>query len=445
MTYRALYREWRPQSFADVVGQEHVVTTLKSALRLDRLAHAYLFSGPRGTGKTTLAKLLAKAVNCEARVDGCEPCNQCPTCMGIMAGSIMDVTEMDAASNRGVDEIRSILEQVQYPPADVRVKAYIIDEVHMLTPEAFNALLKTLEEPPSYCLFVLATTELHKVPATIVSRCQRFELGRVAPELVVARLRQVVDHLAVDVEEAALWQIARVTDGGLRDALSLLDQVLAFAADVVTVDEVSVVLGGVPSERLGQVYGALLRGEATRLFDLLGPIWAQGTDPSQLIVELIAYGRDGLLLKTGAKGLGADQRARYDPTFELVVRDASTGVLLAILERLAQVQSEMRYQTQGQLVVEMALFSCLGLVKAPVPAAASAAPVAVTTTAAAESAEAGLLRDELARLTARVAQLEAAARAVRAPQSADAPPVQVPAARIAQDAIPEPVLSVAKV
>jgi len=418
MAYKALYREWRPQTFADVVGQTHVVKTLTNALRQGRLAHAYLFSGPRGTGKTSLAKLLAKAVNCEQPVDS-EPCNVCSACIGITSGAILDVTEMDAASNRGVDEIRSLLEQVQYTPTEVRYKVYIIDEVHMLTTEAFNALLKTLEEPPAYCLFVLATTELHKVPATIASRCQRFEFGRARAELVVELLRRIVSELSADVEEAALWQIARATEGGLRDALSLLDQTMAFADGRIGVEEVSAVLGGVTSERLGQLFAALLRGDHGDLLLRLAHIWEQGTDPGQLLADLIAYGRDAILLKHAVAGGAAAQRSQYDPTFAVVVRDASVVDLLAIVERFARVQAELRFQTQVQLVVEMALLACS-------PEQPKHSVSSSSTSTGAEDAEVKLM---LAKLTKRIEQLEAAlAGRADAParQKAPAAPVQVP-------------------
>lgn len=401
MAYKALYREWRPQTFADVVGQRHVVTTLTNALRQGRLAHAYLFSGPRGTGKTTMAKLLAKAVNCERPVDGFEPCNACPACVGITAGAVVDVTEMDAASNRGVDEIRSLLEQVQYTPTEVPRKVYIIDEVHMLTTEAFNALLKTLEEPPAYCLFVLATTELHKVPATIASRCQRFDFGRAPADKVVDRLRLVADGLDAHVEEAALWQIARASEGGLRDALSLLDQALAFSQDKVDVETVSAVLGGVPSERLGQLYATLLRKDVAELLTRLAAIWEGGADAAQVVTELIAYGRDAILLKNGVHAGGAEERVKYDPTFAIVTRDASIATLLSIIERLARLQAELRFQSQPQLVVEVALIAACEDARTH-PSGERSAPA---------SEAVGTAPDvEVARLRSRVEQLERLAR-----------------------------------
>ncbi len=399
MAHLALYRQWRPQLFADVVGQSHVVTTLSHALEFGRLAHAYLFTGPRGTGKTSVAKILAKAVNCE-RLNGIEPCNSCPSCLGIMAGQVVDVVEMDAASNRGIDEIRSLLEQVRYAPAEVRRKVYIIDEVHMLTQEAFNALLKTLEEPPDYCLFVLATTEVHKVPATIASRCQRFDFGRVKTELVVDRLKKVANTLPEQVEDAALWYIARVTEGGMRDALSLLDQTLAFSESRVGVEQVAEVLGGVSSEQIGSIYRAIFLGDSRTVLEQLDRIWGRGHDPAQLVTDLIAYGRDAIVLKNGVAGTDADDRKNFDPTFSVVVQHVELKRIFQVVERLARLQTELRYQAQGRLYVEVGL---LALTSGEID---EKTPATQTTDASLSQPGIQMMKRELSELSAKVQELE---------------------------------------
>nr|NNM90825.1 DNA polymerase III subunit gamma/tau [Bacilli bacterium] len=359
MSHLALYRQWRPQTFADVVGQHHVVTTLKNAITHQKLAHAYLFAGPRGTGKTTLAKLLAKAINCE-QPKGVEPCNECPACVGITTGRVVDVVEMDAASNRGVDEIRSLLEQVRYAPTEVKHKVYIIDEVHMLTTEAFNALLKTLEEPPDYCLFILATTEVHKIPATIVSRCQRFDLNRLSSELIVERLREVGESLEdCQFDDATLWFIARSAEGGLRDALSLFDQIRSFGDGTMTLDVALQVTGGVASERLGQLFSSVLHKEHVTLLSLLAELWQAGVEPLQLIADLIAYTRDAILYVHAVALEDAQNRERYDPAFAVVVKSAPVSEIIVFGERLIGLQAELRYQMQARLYVEVALLALM--------------------------------------------------------------------------------------
>ncbi len=243
MSYTALYRKWRPSEFDDVKGQDHIVQTLQNQIMGQRIGHAYLFCGTRGTGKTTIAKIFAKAVNCEHPVNG-SPCGQCDTCKNIAAGRSMNVVEIDAASNNGVENIREIREQVQYPPTEGRYRVYIIDEVHMLSTGAFNALLKTLEEPPSYVIFILATTEVHKIPITVLSRCQRYDFKRITIETIAVRLRELADAEQIPVEEKALAYIAKAADGSMRDALSLLDQCVAFHfGSLLTYDNVLEVLG----------------------------------------------------------------------------------------------------------------------------------------------------------------------------------------------------------
>lgn len=401
MSYVALYRAWRPQRFSDVVGQEHVVTTLIHALEMNRLAHAYLFAGPRGTGKTSLAKILAKAVNCE-QPDGIEPCNVCPACTGINAGAVMDVVEMDAASNRGIDEIRGLLEQVRYVPTEVKKKVYIIDEVHMLTPEAFNALLKTLEEPPNYCLFVLATTELHKVPATIASRCQRFSFGRVKVERVVQRLQEVAATLSVAVEESALWLIARLTEGGLRDALSLLDQVVAFSSDHIGVEQVAEVTGGVSSEKIGELCSLVFAHDHGGLLSLLSAFWERGVDPSQLIVEMLSYLRDAILQKCGGIDIDKSDRVQYDPTFAVVISHVQPSILLQIAERMGHLQAEMRFQSQARLYIEVSLLAFIDQMHPGV----DQKPVLEPSKQGVPSEDLLIMRQELQQLVQRIELLE---------------------------------------
>ncbi|OAG94047.1 hypothetical protein AYW79_07400 [Ferroacidibacillus organovorans] len=418
--YLALYRTWRPQRFDEVVGQQAVVRTLKNALRANRLAHAYLFAGPRGTGKTSLAKILAKAVNCEQPADG-EPCNACAACVGITQGSIVDVVEMDAASNRGVDEIRSVLEQVRYAPTAVRYKVYIIDEVHMLTTEAFNALLKTLEEPPSECLFLLATTDVIKVPATIASRCQRFDLSRVASDLVVARLRQVVKSLDQDVEDAALWMIARVTDGGMRDALSLLDQLLSYEEGRVDVESVTQLIGGIHSERVGRLVGALLRNEPALLLAELTELFGLGVDAAHLLGELVSYLRDGIHLALRVEGADASDRVHYDPTFPVVVQQTDGATLLRMLETLALAQSEIRHQAQASVYFEVVLLSLLSE-KATVRSSAAITAGEARGARPEEQNEVTRLKEEIRALHARVAALEQSPPRRAAPPTASVAP-----------------------
>lgn len=255
MSYTALYRKFRPDNFEDVKGQDHIVTTLKNQIKANRIGHAYLFCGTRGTGKTTVAKILAKAVNCENQQDG-SPCGECPSCRTIASGASMNVIEIDAASNNGVDNIRDIRENVQYPPTEGRYKVFIIDEVHMLSIGAFNALLKTLEEPPSYVIFILATTESHKIPVTILSRCQRYDFKRITIDVIAARLRELVDKEGIQAEEKALRYVAKAADGSMRDALSLLDQCIAFyLGQELTYEHALEVLGAVDME----VFSIMLR------------------------------------------------------------------------------------------------------------------------------------------------------------------------------------------
>lgn len=299
MASQALYRKWRSRTFDEVVGQQHVTQTLLNALQLGRVAHAYLFSGPRGTGKTSTARLLAKAVNCQAENMAERPCNHCHICTAINEGRLLDLIEIDAASNTGVDDIRDLREKVNFRPSEARIKFYIIDEVHMLSNSAFNALLKTLEEPPEHVIFVLATTEPEKIPATITSRCQRFDFKRIKLEDIVGRLSYIIEEEGVRAEPEALEYIARQGSGSMRDAISLLDQLTAYGSGHITLDLVQTVLGAVASQSVMALVEALVTRDVAAGLDVINRIVADGADPRQLAREVVEYLRAMMLIKLG--------------------------------------------------------------------------------------------------------------------------------------------------
>ena len=296
MSYTALYRKFRPGEFEDVKGQDAIVTTLKNQIQTDRIGHAYLFCGTRGTGKTTVAKIFAKAVNCQHPVEG-SPCGECAMCRSIAAGTSMNVIEIDAASNNGVDNIREIREEVAYRPTEGRYKVYIIDEVHMLSIGAFNALLKTLEEPPEYVIFILATTEAHKIPVTILSRCQRYDFKRISIETISERLRELIGKEDLDVEDKAVRYIARMADGSMRDALSLLDQCTAFyIGQRLTYDNVLEVLGAVDADVFSRLLRELLERDVKKVIETVDELVMQGRELSQMAADFTWYLRNLLLV-----------------------------------------------------------------------------------------------------------------------------------------------------
>lgn len=350
----ALYRAWRPQAFQDMVGQQHIIQTLQNAIREQRVSHAYLFSGPRGTGKTSAAKVLAKAVNCE-RGPGPEPCNECPSCLRIASGAVMDVQEIDAASNRGVEEIRDLRDKVKYAPTEVRRKVYIIDEVHMLTTEAFNALLKTLEEPPAHVMFILATTEPHKLPATIISRCQRFDFRRVSLEEQTARLRVICEKEGISAEDDALQYIARLSDGGMRDALSVLDQISSFTDGHVTYQQVLGMTGGIPAEQFARLAKAILESDMGGLLELVEQLMHEGKSADKCLENLLYYFRDLLMIKMVPGSAGLTDRVLNPAEFQDMAQAFSRDRLFEIVDTLNRYLSEMKYATHPQTLFEVAL------------------------------------------------------------------------------------------
>lgn len=353
MMYQALYRKYRPKTFDDVVGQEHITETLKKQVETGRLSHAYLFIGTRGTGKTTCAKILAKAVNCEHPVNG-NPCNQCAACRGIDDGSILDVVELDAASNNGVDNVRALRDEAVFSPASVRKRVYIVDEVHMLSNSAFNALLKILEEPPEHLMFILATTELHKVPATILSRCQRHSFKRIPVDTITARLNFVAqqEHLNLQPDAAAL--LARMADGGMRDALTLLDQ--CCGNECISTDAVISAIGLAGNLRTAQLLRSVAAGDTAGALEQFRELWQDGKDPSALLDELSMLQRDLLMQAVAPRGGRELLSGAYDPvTLEELSGAFSSAQLLANLQSIQQTLGAMASQPNPRIAAELCL------------------------------------------------------------------------------------------
>ena len=352
MSYKALYRIYRPRSFDEVAGQKHITQTLRNALKNDRVAHAYLFSGPRGTGKTSIAKILAKAVNCqEAPTD--DPCNHCDFCNGINDGSISDIIEIDAASNNGVDEIREIRDKVKYLPGYVKYKVYIIDEVHMLSTGAFNALLKTLEEPPQHVIFILCTTEPQKIPATIHSRCQRFDFKSISQADIIDKLFEIAEEEKINISEEAVKQIANYSDGGLRDAISLLDQVCAYAPESVKLDDVNEICGTVSLVALLDMVDAIIHNEPSKAIRLLSDLLSEGKEIKQITLDLIDFFKNLLVYKTLNK---MNDYSVYDGVeeFKNFAKEIKSERLFNILDILNQTLNELSWSGQSKTYLELA-------------------------------------------------------------------------------------------
>ncbi|WP_312476421.1 DNA polymerase III subunit gamma/tau [Neobacillus sp.] len=354
MAYQALYRVWRPQTFIDVVGQEHVTKTLQNALLQQKISHAYLFSGPRGTGKTSAAKILAKAINCE-RAPVSEPCNECAACRGITNGTISDVLEFDAASNSRVEEMRDVLDKVKFAPTAVNYKVYIIDEVHMLSISAFNALLKTLEEPPKHVIFILATTEPHKIPLTIISRCQRFDFRRITAGAIVNRMKLIVQETGVDCDEQALQMIARAAEGGMRDALSLLDQAISYSQDRVTVEDALTVTGSVSQGFLNKLAAAFQTKDVASGLEALDELLYHGKDPARFIEDFILFYRDMLLFKTAPNLEESLERVLLDDDFRTMADTIPIEQIYQLIDLLNKTQQEMRWTNHPRIFLEVAI------------------------------------------------------------------------------------------
>ncbi|MCI8402495.1 MAG: DNA polymerase III subunit gamma/tau [Lachnospiraceae bacterium] len=360
MGYTALYRKWRPATFEEVRGQDHIVTTLKNQINNGRIGHAYLFCGTRGTGKTSIAKIFARAVNCEHPADG-SPCGECASCKAIAAGASMNVVEIDAASNNGVDNVRQIRDEVEYSPADGRYRVYIIDEVHMLTPAAFNALLKTLEEPPSYVIFILATTDTHRIPITVLSRCQKYDFRRIDGDTITARLREMAQAEGIDAEEKAIRYVAKKGDGSLRDAISLFDQCAAFYyGEKLTFERVLDVLGAVDNEVYSHFLRLIHAKDAGACLRQVEELILGGRDLTQFAADFVWYMRGVLLAQTGE--VSGDVLDMGSEDTERLIRDASIvpeDTVMRYIRVLSETMSQMRYSGNKRVLLEIALIKLM--------------------------------------------------------------------------------------
>jgi DNA polymerase-3 subunit gamma/tau len=361
MAYKALYRTYRPKDFEEIAGQEHITRTFKNALKNNKIAHAYLFSGPRGTGKTSIAKIIAKAVNCK-QAPVSNPCNECDICKGIDNNTISDVIEIDAASNNGVDEIREIRDKVKYLPGVSTYKVYIIDEVHMLSQGAFNALLKTLEEPPKHVIFILATTEPHKIPATIHSRCQRFDFRGVSVPEMIIRMNTIIDNEAIAISQEAVKVIAESAEGGMRDAISLLDQVVSYTDKKVNINDVHAIRGTVSNERLLEIAQAIYENDSVKAIKLLDELVDLGKESQRLVENLIKFYRD-LLIYKNTNTNESDQLLYQDDDFKVLANNLSNNLVFYYIGVLNKTQNDMKFTNNAKLYMELALIKMVDYIE----------------------------------------------------------------------------------
>lgn len=397
MTYQALYRVWRSQRFDTIVGQQTVTQTLKNAIVQNKTSHAYLFTGPRGTGKTSAAKIFAKAINCRHSQEG-EPCNECETCQAITEGRLNDVIEIDAASNNGVEEIRDIREKVKYAPTQADYKVYIIDEVHMLSTGAFNALLKTLEEPPRNVLFILATTEPHKIPLTIISRTQRFDFKRISTQDIVNHMVKILKSMEITFEEQSLFVVARAAEGGMRDALSILDQALSFGDETLTVDDALQVTGSLTFEMMDTFIKLCTAGQTEEALVVLNQLLSEGKEGSRFLEDLLLYCRDLLMYKQ-APNLLVNQSGQLTEGFKELGESLVPESIYQYIQILSDTQNEIRFTNHPNIYLEVATVKLATLRKPKVlPAASSETSMA----------DPGLneLKQEVERLSADLATLK---------------------------------------